>query len=106
MFLLNSQSKRNISKTKKQRNHSQLKDQEYTPERTNNEADLFSQIDTNFKEKIMKILKELRKAINRNAEYCKKELETIKRNQEKLENSFAEMRAELKVIHNTIMQNE
>ena len=40
----------------------------------------------------MKILKELRKAIDRNAEYCKKELETINRNQEKLENSFAEIK--------------
>ena len=41
-------------------------------------------------------MKELRKAIDINADYCKKELETIKRNQVKLENSFAEMKAELK----------
>ena len=34
----------------------------------------------------MKILKELRKAINRNANYCKKEQGTIIRSQEKLEN--------------------
>ena len=60
MFLLNSQSKRNISKIK-QRNHSQLKDQENSPEGTNNEIDLFSLIDTNFKNEVMKILKELRK---------------------------------------------
>ena len=38
----------------------------------------------------MKILKELWKAIDRNADYYKKELETIKRGQEKLENSFSE----------------
>ena len=81
---------------KKQRNHFQLKDQEHSPERTNNEINLFSLIDTEFKKEVMKILKKLRKAINRNAEECKKELETIKRNQEKLENSFAEMKAELK----------
>ena len=30
------------------------------------------------KKEIMKILKELRRAINGNADYCKKELETIK----------------------------
>ena len=35
----------------------------------------------------------LRKAIDRNADCCKKELETIKRSQEKLENSFADMKA-------------
>ena len=39
-------------------------------------------LDSSFKKK-MRILKEL-KAINRNAKYSKKELETIKGNQEKL----------------------
>ena len=39
-------------------------------------------IDSSFKKK-MRILKELR-TINRNAKYSKKELETIKRNHEKL----------------------
>ena len=38
----------------------------------------------------MRTFKGLRKAIDRNAGYCKKELETIKGNQEKIENSFAE----------------
>ena len=33
----------------KQRNHSQLKDQDNSPERTNNETDLFSLTDTDFK---------------------------------------------------------
>ena len=86
------------------RNHSQLKDQENFSEGTNNETDFFSLIDTDFKKEIMKILKELRKAIDRNAEYCKKELETIKRNQEKLENSFSEMKAELMAM-NSRMNN-
>ena len=56
MFLLNSQSKRNISKMKNQRNHSQLKDQGNSPEGTNNETDLFSLTDTEFKKEVMKIL--------------------------------------------------
>ena len=42
----------------------------------------------------MKILKELRKVINRNADYYKKELETIRRSREKLENSLEEMKAQ------------
>ena len=54
---------------KKQRNHSQLKDQENSPERTNNETGLFSLIDIEFKKEIMKILKELRRTIDRNADY-------------------------------------
>ena len=45
------------------------------------------------KKEVMKILKELRKAININVDYCKKELETVRRNQEKLENLFAELKA-------------
>lgn len=49
MFLLGSETKRNISKMKKQRNDFQLKDQENFPEGTSNEADLFRLIDTEFK---------------------------------------------------------
>ena len=60
MLLLNSQSKRNVSKMRKQRNHSQLKIKRILLKRTNNETDLFSLIDTKFKKEIMKILKELR----------------------------------------------
>ena len=41
---------------------------------------------------------ELRKVIDRNADYCKKELESMRRNQEKLENSFGETEAELKAM--------
>ena len=52
----------------------------------------------------MKILTELRKAINRNADYCKRELKTIRRSQEKLETSFAEVKAELKAM-NSRMNN-
>ena len=52
----------------------------------------------------MKILKELRMAININAYYFKKELDTIRRSQEKLENPFAETKAELKAL-NSRMNN-
>ena len=48
------------------------------------------------------MLRELRKAINRNANYYKKELGTILRRQEELENSFAKMKAELKVMNTRI----
>ena len=54
---------------KKQRNYSQLKDQENSPKGTNNETDLFTLTDSQCKKEIMKILKELRKAIERNADY-------------------------------------
>ena len=76
------------------KNHSQLKEQENSPEGTNNETDLCSLTDTKFKKEIMKILKELRMAINSNADYFKKELETIRRSLEKLEKSFEERKAE------------
>ena len=46
----------------------------------------------------MKILKELRKDMNSNADSFRKELENIRRSQEKLENSFAEIQTELKAI--------
>ena len=64
-------------------NHSQLKAQENALEGTNNEIDLFRLMDTKFKKEVMKIWKELRKVFNRNADYGKKELETVMRSQEK-----------------------
>ena len=73
--------------------HSQLKSRELPWK--NNETDLFSLRDTKFKKEIMKITKDLGKSMNRNADYCKKELQSIKRSQEKSENSFAEMKAKL-----------
>ena len=48
----------------------------------------------------MQIPKELRMDINSNADYFKEELETIWRSQEKLVNSFAEKKAELKALKN------
>ena len=78
-------SERNINKMKKQRKHSQLKEQENF-ERSNNETDFSSLLDLEFKREVIKILKVLRKTIDRNAHHCIKELETIKRNQSKLEN--------------------
>lgn len=83
----------------KQRNQSSLKDEENFPERMNNEADLFALIDTEFRKEAMKILQELWKAIDRSADYCKKELESIWRGQEELENSLPETQAELKGVN-------
>ena len=82
---------------KKLRNHSQLKEQENSPKAANH-LKQWSLTDTEFKREIVKILKqlkvnirELRTFINSNADYSRKELENIRRSQEKLENSFVEM---------------
>ena len=60
----------------------------------------------------MKILKELRATvkelradINSNTNYCRKEPENT-RSREKLENSFAEMQAELKALKNRMNNSE
>ena len=57
---------------KKQKKHFQLKDQENSSEGANSETDFFNLIDTEFKKQVMKILKELRKVIDRNADCYKK----------------------------------
>ena len=54
----------------------------------------------------MKIVKELRTDININIDYFRKELESIRRRQEKLENSFAAMQAELKALNSRINNAE
>ena len=81
--------------------HSQLKEQENSPEAANSETDLCSLVDTEFKREIVKILRELREnmkelrvGMKSNAHYFRKELE--KMSQEKSENPFAETPAELK----------
>lgn len=51
-------------------------------------------------------MKELRNTINRNADYYKKELESIRRNQLKLENSFAKMKAKLKATDSKLNNAE
>ena len=76
---------------KKLRNHPQLNQQENSPKAVNNETDLCSLTDFEFKREIVKIQKELREDMNSNADSLRKELENIRRSQEKLENSFAEI---------------
>ena len=78
---------------KKQRNHSQIKDQENSPKRTMFQYNRLQVQKGGNKDT------ERRKAIDRNASYCEKGLESIKRRQSKLENSFAEMKAKLKAIN-------
>ena len=54
---------------KQLRNHFQLKDQENSLVGTNNETDLCSLTETDFKKEMVKILKELRVSMNGNADY-------------------------------------
>ena len=90
--------KKTTSKMKKLRNHPQLNQQENSPKAVNNETDLCSLTDLEFKREIMNILKELRKDMNSNADTLRKELENTRRGQEKLENSFGEIQTELGAV--------
>ena len=54
--------------------------------------------DLEFKREIVKILKEFREDMNNNANTLRKELENIRRSQEQLENSFAEIQTELRAV--------
>ena len=76
--------KKIMSKMKKLRNHSQLNQQENSPKAVNKERDLCSLIDLEFKREIVKILKELREDRNSNSDSHRKELENLRRRQEKL----------------------
>ena len=54
--------------------------------------------DMQVKKQVVKILKEFRADMNSNADYFRKEIENIRRSQEKLESSFAETQTELKAL--------
>ena len=90
--------KKTTSKMKKLRNHSQSNQQEISPKAVNNETDLCSLTDLEFKREIVKIQKELRENMKSNAETLRKELENIRISQEKLENSFAEIQTKLRAV--------
>ena len=68
---------------KELRNHPQSNQQENSAEAVNKETDLCSLADLEFKREIGKILKELREDMNSNADALRKELENIRRSQEK-----------------------
>ena len=74
------------SKMKKHRNHSQLKEQENSPKADNNETDPCRLTDIECKREVLNMVKELREDMNSNADFFRKELENIRRSQEKLEN--------------------
>ena len=63
-------------------------------------------MDTEFKKEMVKILKELRVDMNSNADYFRKEIENVRRSQEKLENSLAEMQTELKALKSRVNNAE
>ena len=52
------------------------------------------------------MLQELRKIMDRNAGHCNKELETIKRNQSKLDNSIAEINTDVKAMNSRLTKAE
>ena len=54
--------------------------------------------DLEFEREIVKILKEIREDRNSNADTLRKKLENIRRSQEKLEHSFAEIQTELRAV--------
>ena len=83
---------------KKLRNHPLSNEQENSPKTVNSETDLCSLTDLEFKREIVKILKELREDRNSNAHTLRKELENIRRSQEKHKNSFAEIQTELRAV--------
>ena len=65
---------------KQLRNHSQLKEQENAPEGENNEPDLCSPTDTEFKKETVKILKELRANMKELKADRKSDAESLERN--------------------------
>ena len=94
----NSTKKKKTTSKMKLRNDPQLNQQESSPKAVNNETDLCSLTDMEFKREKVKILKELREDRNSNADSLRKELENMRRSQEKLENSFAEIQTELRAV--------
>ena len=69
---------RKFAKSKQQK-ILELEEQENSPKAINNETNLCSLTDLEFKMEIVKILKELREDMSRNADSLRKQLENIRR---------------------------
>ena len=52
------------------------------------------------------MLKELRKIINKNEDHCNKELETMKVNQSKLDNSITRIKTNLEAMNSRLNDTE
>ena len=73
----------------KKQNYFQLKEQEKSPEKAMKQTSSVYQA-LSFIKEVIKVLKESRQTINRNAKHCNKELEAIKKSQSKLESATAQ----------------
>ena len=89
------------------RDHTHLKDQDNSPVRKRKKKKRNKLIQSTrpwVQKGGNKTTEELRKVINRNADLCNKL--TIKKNQEKLENLFVEIKAKLKAINSKMNDTE
>ncbi len=91
-----------MSKMKKQKNLSQLKEQEKSPERKINEIDIDSLLDQDFKKGVIELLKELKEIVFRDIKYVKNEIEAIKKSQVEWVNSLTEMRNDLIAVQSRL----
>ena len=88
-----------LTEKEKHEEDDKAQEQENSPEGANNETNLCSVTDTEFKREIMKILKELssnimelRADMNNNADYFRKELANMRRNVENYKIHFQRLK--------------
>ena len=84
---------------KRQRNYSQLKEQEKSPQRINNEAEIPVYWTSEFKRVVIKMLTKLSHIISINADDWKKELANIKMNKPTIHNSISEIKSNLEAMN-------
>lgn len=88
----NSYRQRKLSKIKKQKNCSQLKEQEKNSCKINDKTDINKSPDEAFKTLVIKILIELKKRIEVQSENFNKELENTKKTQSEMNSSISEIK--------------
>ena len=91
---------------KRQRNSSQLKEQEKNPEKINNETEINNLPNKQFKTLVIKMLTELRKRIDVNSEHFNKELENMIKIQSEMNTSVAEIKNTLEEMNGRLSDTE
>ena len=91
---------------KRQKNYSQLKKQEKTPEKINNEREINNLPEKELKTLVIKMLTELGKGVELNTDHFNKELENTKKTQSKIVNPISEIKSPLETMNSRLNGTE
>ena len=91
---------------RRQRNTFQVREQDKTPEKELSETEMSNLPDTEFKQRVLRMLTDLGRRIDELSENVNKEMEDIKKNQSEMKNTILEMKNSLEGLKSRVEGTE